>query len=63
MDREYDIFETMPDGAIEWRAVVSGHENAIAQLKELASKTPNEVRVMYLPTKTIIAAMNTSKSV
>ena len=36
MERHYDIFEIMPDGAPMWRAAVEGHENAIVKLQELA---------------------------
>jgi hypothetical protein len=63
VDRNYDIFEVMPDGSPIWREAVTGHENAIRELQILAAKTTNEVRVMHLPTKTVIAAMNTRQSV
>lgn len=58
MDREYDLFEKLPDGSLIWRAVVTGHESAIAKLRELADYTTNEVRVMHMPTKSIVATMN-----
>ena len=58
MDREYDLFEKFPDGSLIWRAVVKGHESAIAKLTELAGQTNNEVRVMHMPTKSIVATMN-----
>ena len=58
MNREYDLFEKMPDGSLIWRAVVSGHEDAITKLRELAAQTGNEVRVMHMPTKTVIAILN-----
>ena len=58
MERSYDIFETMPDGAPLWRSTVSGHEQAIAKLRELAAKSSNELQVLHLPTKTLIASMN-----
>jgi hypothetical protein len=61
MEREYDIFEIMPDGSPFWREVVNGHENAIRKLEELAKKTKNELRVMHVPTNAIIAVMNDSK--
>jgi hypothetical protein len=60
MERSYDIFEVMPDGAPLWRTAVVGHENAIAELKKLAAKTNNEVRVVHLETKAVIAVMNVS---
>lgn len=62
MDRQYDLFEILPDGAPVWRGAVSGHESAILKLRELAAETENEVRVMHVPTKSIIAVMNATKS-
>lgn len=61
MDRSYDIFEKLPDGALIWRAAVAGHENGILKLKEIAAQTKNEVRLMHIPDKTLIAVMNVPK--
>lgn len=58
MDRQFDLFEVTPDGSPLWREAVTGHENAIQRLQELSAKTTNEVRVIHLPTKTVIAAVN-----
>lgn len=58
MNRQYDLFEVYPDGFPVWRETVNGHENAIQRLRELSAKTTNEVRVLHLPTNTVIAAMN-----
>jgi hypothetical protein len=49
MQREYDLFEHFPNGDVLWKMTATGHENAIQQLKELAAKTSNEVRVVHLP--------------
>jgi len=57
MDREYDLFEVFPDGALIWRDSVTGHEKAIRRLRELATVSANEFRVMHIPTKTLIASM------
>jgi hypothetical protein len=62
MDREYDIFEVFEDGSLVWRETGSGHVDSIRKLQELAAKTKNEVRMMHLPTKTLIAALNTPKA-
>jgi hypothetical protein len=43
MERQYDLLEKLPDGALIWRGTVAGHENAIRSLKELPSKTKNEI--------------------
>jgi hypothetical protein len=59
MNREYDIFEILPDGSPIWREVIIGHENAVRRLQELAGRTSNEMRVMHVPTNTIIASTNT----
>jgi hypothetical protein len=61
MERQYDIFEILPDGAPLWRVTVSGHENAVSKLQELAAQTQNEVRIIHIPTNTLIAGMNVPK--
>ena len=58
MEREYDLFEHLPNGDLLWRMTVNGHENAIQQLKKLAATTSNEVRVVHLPTQSVVAVMN-----
>jgi hypothetical protein len=62
MERTYDIFEKHADGTMIWRATVDGHEPAIAKLREIAGKTSNEVQVLHLPTKALVATMNVQKS-
>lgn len=58
MDRDYDIFEILPDGSPLWKVAVSGHQKAISILQQLATQTENEVRIMHIPTNTLIASMN-----
>jgi hypothetical protein len=58
MERDYDLFEVLPNGDPIWRETVSGHENAVRRLKELAKQTSNEVRVMHVLSNTLIASMN-----
>ena len=60
MDHQYDLFEIYPNGSPIWRDVVSGHEKAILKLQKLSAETANEVRLIHLPTNTIVAAMNTA---
>jgi hypothetical protein len=43
-----------------WRATINGHEAAIVKLRELAAKISNELQVLHLPTKSLIATMNQS---
>jgi hypothetical protein len=62
MDRQYDLFEVLPDGAPIWRGSASGHDAAILKLRKLAAQTGNEVRVMHLPTKAVIAVINTKSA-
>jgi hypothetical protein len=57
MERDYDLFEVLPDGGVIWKETVPGHENAIRRLKELSKQTSNEVRVMHVLSKTLIASM------
>ncbi|MFZ0584279.1 MAG: hypothetical protein WAN72_04770 [Candidatus Acidiferrales bacterium] len=59
MDSEYDLFEIFSDGSALWRNSIRGHEEAIKQLREFSTKTANEVRLVHLPTQTLIAALNT----
>ena len=59
MDSEYDLFEIFPDGSALWRITISSHEEAIKGLREWSAQTANEVRLMHLPSNTLIAAMNT----
>jgi hypothetical protein len=61
VERTYDIFEKLPDGAMRWRASVAGHEPAILKLKEIAVSSTNEFQLMHLPTQTIIATLNEPK--
>ena len=61
MNREYDLFENFPDGSRVWRAAIVGRDAALAKLKELASKSANEVFAMHLPTEEILAKMEGTK--
>jgi hypothetical protein len=58
VNRNYDIFEILSNGVSVWRAAVSGHDTGILKLRDLAAQTKNEVRLMHMPTKAVIAAMN-----
>ncbi|MGA7840180.1 MAG: hypothetical protein WCA34_04640 [Candidatus Acidiferrales bacterium] len=62
MERDYDLFEVLPDGALIWREMVHGHEAAIQKLLELSKQTANEVRVMHVLTNSLIASMNGPKA-
>jgi len=62
MERTYDLFEVESDGAVKWRCAITGHEQAIKKLQELAQNTLNELRVMHIPSHSIIAVINDSKA-
>jgi hypothetical protein len=48
VERDYDLFEVLPDGGVIWKETVPSHENGIRRLKELSKQTSNEVRVMHV---------------
>jgi hypothetical protein len=58
LDREYDLFEALPDGSFLWRGTISGHQAAIQKLRELGAAASNELRLIHLPTQTVIATIN-----
>ena len=58
MEREYEIFEQLPDGSPVWRGHASGLPSVRMKLQELARTTPNECFAMYLPTKEVVARLN-----
>ncbi len=42
MERDYDLFERVPDNSPVWRGFAHGLENARRKLQELAKRTTNE---------------------
>jgi hypothetical protein len=60
MDREYDLFEQMPDGSLRWRMFVQGLEKANLTLADLGKESPHEFIAMYTPTKEIVGRVNVS---
>jgi hypothetical protein len=62
MEREYDLFEVLSDGAPMWRQMVAGRESALRKLGELSKRTANEVRMMHILSNTLIASMNGHKA-
>jgi hypothetical protein len=62
-EREYDLFEQLPDGSPVWRGHAIGRDDAEAKLRSVASSTPNECFALYLPTKEVILRLNASASV
>ena len=58
MNREYDIFEKLPDGTVLWHTLIQGLENALASLRDLGGQSPNEFFAMHTPTKETIGRVN-----
>ena len=58
MDRDYDLFEKLPNGAPMWRGHSSGLQQARQQLFQLGKSLKNECFAMHLPTKEIVARVN-----
>ena len=58
MERTYDIFEILSDGHMVWRGAVAGHEAALARMRQLASESSNEFRMMHLPSDSVAAILN-----
>jgi hypothetical protein len=63
MDREYDLFEKLPNGSPRWHAHVLGLETARRRLAEIAKDTRNECFAIHLPTKEIVLRVNVRRSV
>lgn len=57
-DRDYDLFERLPDGGVLWRDRINGQTAAVAKLDELAANSPNEVFAIHLRSKEIVATRN-----
>jgi hypothetical protein len=58
MNRDYDLFEKMPDGSLIWRDFVQGLDKARIKLAHLSTLSPNEFYAMHMPTKEIVARVN-----
>jgi hypothetical protein len=57
-ENSYDVFEKVPDGGSQWLTAVVGLENANSRLKEIAGRTSNEVFLMDLHTRKVMARAN-----
>jgi hypothetical protein len=59
VNREYDLFERLPDGSALWRGVAVGLEDARSKLEEFARITANEFFAMEVLTGDVVARVNT----
>jgi hypothetical protein len=51
-NRDYDIFEELPDGGTVWRACVFGMRNAELKLREFARESNNKFFALNLQDRT-----------
>jgi hypothetical protein len=58
VNRDYDLFERLPDGSLMWRAFVTGLENARLKLQDLAKLTKNECFAMHMASKEVVFREN-----
>jgi hypothetical protein len=52
-NRDYDIFEELPDGEKVWRACVVGMENVELKLGELARESNNKFLALHGETSAV----------
>jgi hypothetical protein len=58
LERDYDIFEELPDGAPLWRGHASGLQSLRVKLVEVASTTNNRCFAMHMGTQEVVARLN-----
>jgi len=58
MGHDFDIFETLPDRSVRWRACVHGTEAVLNKLVKISMQTVNEVFAIDLATQKIIGRIN-----
>ena len=63
MNRDYDLFEKLPDGSELWRRHVCGLLDAQRELVEMSKTTRNDCFAMHLKTKEIIARAHAGQTV
>ena len=61
MDREYDIFECLRDGSLNWRTRVHGLPSARLKIAEFASSTGKEYLAMDVLTEEVVLRVDESK--
>ncbi len=47
-NRDYDVFEELPDGSTVWRLSVFGMESVELKLRELSKETGNKLFALHL---------------
>lgn len=62
MNRQYDIFEILPDQSVMWHACVVGLARALEKLEALGRETLNECFATDLSTQQVIGRVNAGPS-
>lgn len=62
MEREYEIFEVLPNGSALKISVVSGLQNARLTIRELANHTRNECYAEDTETRQVVAQLNVPRA-
>jgi len=63
MELEYDLFERMPDGSVNWRGFARGLEKIQTRLSDLAIGTANECFAIYTPTHDVVGRVNAKSKI
>lgn len=63
MNRDYDLFEKLPDGSDLWRRHVHGLLEAHQEVVEMSKTTKNDCFAMHLKTKEIIARAQAGQTI
>jgi len=58
MEREYEIFERLPNGEVTWRGTGHGLEDARRKIEQFAKKTSNELFAIHLSSRQVVARIN-----
>ena len=58
MEHEFDVFETLPDRSVRWRACIRGIQPALTKLRSMSKLTANEVFAIDITTQKIIGRIN-----
>jgi hypothetical protein len=62
MDREYDLFELMPDGSVEWHECLREKDQARRRLDVLNRQTGHRCFAIDLWTNEIVASASEAKA-
>lgn len=53
----FDILEVLPDGSLLWKGAVPGLAEALKEAEALAKSSPNELKVVHVPTQTVLGTL------